>query len=212
MKTINHHIPEALMVAYTAGKLSHVYEVVIAAHISMCDRCRADMSAHEAVAGSVMETTKSEALSQDFKADVLSLLDEPFEAPAPRPARQGIYPGPVIEALKNRDPRWRSVGMGVKQDILSEGQEGSLRLLSIPPGQAVPDHSHTGMELTLVLQGSFLDETGRFGVGDLEIADDDLDHSPVAGDGDTCICLAATGGPLKFNSLVPRLLQPFFRI
>jgi putative transcriptional regulator len=85
-------------------------------------------------------------------------------------------------------------------------------LLYIPPGQAVPDHSHNGLELTLVLQGSFSDETGRFGVGDLEIADQDLEHTPIADAGPPCICLAATDAPLRFNALLPRLLQPLFKI
>ena len=109
-------------------------------------------------------------------------------------------------------PRWKPLGMGVRQCILSAGDQGSARLLYIPPGRAVPDHSHKGLELTLVLQGSFSDATGRFGVGDLEIADEDLEHTPVADEGAPCICLAATDAPLTFNALMPRLLQPLFRI
>ena len=87
-----------------------------------------------------------------------------------------------------------------------------MRLLYIPPGQAVPDHSHGGLELTLVLQGSFRDDTGRFGVGDLEVADQTLEHTTIADTGAPCICLAATDAPLRFTTLIPRLLQPLFRI
>jgi putative transcriptional regulator len=68
------------------------------------------------------------------------------------------------------------------------------------------------MELTLVLQGSFSDETGHFARGDLEVADEELEHTPVADGGEVCICLAATDAPLRFNSLMPRLFQPLFRI
>ena len=104
------------------------------------------------------------------------------------------------------------MGMGMRQSILSSGREGSVRLLYIPPGQAVPDHSHNGLELTLVLQGSFSDETGRFGVGDLEFADQQLEHTPVSDVDVPCICLAATDAPLRFKLMLPRLLQPLFRI
>jgi putative transcriptional regulator len=86
------------------------------------------------------------------------------------------------------------------------------RCANIPAGCAVPDHGHAGTELTLVLQGAFRDETDRFGAGDVEVADADLDHQPVAEDGADCICLAATDAPLKFNSMLPRLAQPFLRI
>ena len=85
-------------------------------------------------------------------------------------------------------------------------------MLYVPPGQSVPDHGHNGMELTLVLQGSFSDESGRFGVGDLEIADETVEHTPVADDGPPCICLAATDAPLRFSAFLPRILQPLFRI
>jgi putative transcriptional regulator len=85
-------------------------------------------------------------------------------------------------------------------------------LLYIPAGAAMPNHSHNGMELTLVLQGAFSDEIDHFARGDVELGDEDLHHTPVADPGVDCICLAATDAPLKFNSLIPRLLQPFFRI
>ncbi len=102
--------------------------------------------------------------------------------------------------------------MGVRQAILPTSKEASARLLFIPAGQAVPDHGHRGTELTLVLQGAFSDSTDRFGPGDLEIANEDLEHTPVAEAGADCICLAATDAPLRFTSLIPRLVQPFFRI
>ncbi len=68
------------------------------------------------------------------------------------------------------------------------------------------------MELTLVLQGAFRDSEDRFGRGDLEIATEDLEHTPVAEPGADCICLAATDAPLRFNKLIPRIAQSFFRI
>ena len=63
-----------------------------------------------------------------------------------------------------------------------------------------------------MLQGAFRDETGRFGRGDLEDADPTLEHQPVAEAGEDCICLAVTDAPLRFKALIPRLLQPLFRI
>ena len=108
--------------------------------------------------------------------------------------------------------RWRPLGMGVRQAILPTSDSATARLLYIPAGAAVPDHGHKGTELTLVLQGAFSDATDRFGRGDLEIADEDLEHTPVAEAGQDCICLAATDAPLRFTGLIPRMLQPIFRI
>lgn len=211
MTAITHHTPDALLAAYAAGSLPQAYALVVAAHISLCLDCRAGYEAHLSGGGAVLETVGPEALSEGLKSNVLELLDAPV-APEPICRRKGVYPGPVVEALKGNPPKWKSLGLGVRQSILSADQNGSARLLYIPPGQTVPDHSHNGLELTLVLQGSFSDTTGRFVTGDLEIGDQDLEHAPTADPGAPCICLAATDAPLRFSSLMPRLLQPLFRI
>jgi putative transcriptional regulator len=76
----------------------------------------------------------------------------------------------------------------------------------------MPDHSHHGTELTLVLKGAFQDEDGYFARGDIEIADSDVQHIPVADIHEDCICLAVTDAPLRFTGLMPRILQKFLRI
>lgn len=211
MTAITHHTPDALLTAYATGSLPQPYALVVATHISMCLECRAEFEAHQAAGGVVLENIGEEPLSESLKLSVLGLLDAPFSS-EPNFRSEGIYPAPIMEALKGMSPRWKSLGLGVRQSILSSGREGSARLLYIPPDQAVPDHSHNGLELTLVLQGSFSDDTGRFGIGDLEVADHQLEHTPTADPGAPCICLAATDAPLRFNALMPRILQSLFRI
>lgn len=210
---IKHHIPDHILLAYAAGTLSHPYAMVVATHASMCDDCRARIEAHAHAGGQMLECAQVEAsISLEMKANVLAMLDDdPEPAVVPQP-RKGIYPGPVMEALKGTPPRWKRMGMGSRQCILHDGPEGSVRLLYIPAGQAVPDHGHNGLELTLVLQGAFADEGGRFGVGDVEVADSDVEHTPIAEAHEPCICLAATDASLRFRSFIPRLLQPIFRI
>ena len=211
MSEITHHTPDALLAAYAAGNLPQPYALVVAAHISLCLECRAAYEAHQAAGGVVLDSVAAQEVSEDLKSSVLDLLDTPA-VPAPTFQCSGAFPGPVVEALKGKPPRWKPLGLGVRQSILSAGREGSVRLLYIPLGQAVPDHSHNGLELTLVLQGSWSDDSGRFRVGDLEVADQAVEHTPIAEMGAPCIYLAATDAPLRFRSLTPRLFQPFFRI
>jgi putative transcriptional regulator len=212
MTDIAHHIPEALLASYVAGSLARPFAMVVAAHVSICEECRANLAAHETVGGALLHSFEPISVSADLRDRVLGHLDDPFPTEPARPHGNSTYPAPVVEALGDKPPRWRSLGPGAKQCILEAGKAGSVRLLHIAPGFAVPDHTHGGLELTLVLQGAFTDETGRFGRGDLEIADDDLEHTPIAEQGMPCICLAATDAPLKFSSFMPRLLQPLFKI
>lgn len=213
MSHIKHHIPEPMLLAFAAGSLEQPFALVVAAHVSMCDECRAGLGAHEAIGGALLDAQALQMVSGTMKDAIFARLDDaPNPEPEPIYERSGVYPGPVMQALKGKAPRWKSIGGGVRQTLLHADGKGSTRLLYIPPGMAVPDHGHNGIELTLVLQGAFRDETGRFGVGDLEVADDTLDHTPIAERGAPCICLAATDAPLKFKSLIPRLLQPLLRI
>lgn len=211
MTGIHHHIPDNLLLSYASGSLSEPFSLVVAAHVSVCDECRARLGAHQSAGGAVLEVTDPIVVSEASKKDVFARLDDAVDT-APVYERSGIFPSPVMQALNGLPPRWQKLGLGARQSILSQNAEGSVRLLYIPPGQAVPDHGHNGLELTMVLQGAFSDETGRYGAGDVEVANADLEHTPTAEEGEPCICLAATDASLRFNAWMPRMLQPFFRI
>ena len=214
LPTIRHHLNDALLMGYAAGHLSEACGLVVATQVTMCDDCRARLESFEALGGAVIEAEDETAVSTDALARMMARLEVPVVSAPPKAPRKTSLPSPVaayvggdLDAVK-----WRALGGGVRQAILLTGPKATVRLLHIPAGQAVPDHGHRGMELTLVLRGAFRDATDRFGPGDLEIAGEDLAHKPVAEAGEDCICLAATDAPLRFAGLMPRLLQPLFRI
>lgn len=200
--------------AYAAGALPEAFSLVLATHLSLCDECRARAAAFDALGGAVLEDCGSAELRDSALEDCLARLGSPAEPVAAVAPRRGLFPQPLQDYVGGdlAAVRWRPLGMGVRQAIIPTERGATARLLYIPAGQAVPDHGHRGTELTLVLQGAFSDATDRFGPGDLEIAGEELEHTPVAEPGLPCICLAATDAPLRFNSLIPRLLQPVFRI
>lgn len=209
--TIRHHISDQMLMAYAAGALPEAFSLVVATHVTLCDDCRAQLSAYEALGGAVLEAEPA-AVSDDALRATLARLQTPETAPIQRKAR--VLPAPILDYVGGDlgDVKWKSIGMGVRQAILPTAKGASARLLYIPAGQAVPDHGHRGIELTLVLQGAFRDATDRFAAGDVEIASEAIEHTPVAEAGMPCICLAATDAPLRFSGFVPRLLQPLFRI
>jgi putative transcriptional regulator len=213
-QTIRHHLSDALLTGYATGHLAEAISLVAASHISLCDECRARLASLEALGGALVDSGDELAMAEDALDRVLARLAPPDRRTAPLRAGRTVLPQPLrdyvggdVEAVK-----WKSLGGGVRQAILRAGPRATARLLYIPAGQAVPDHGHRGLELTLVLQGAFRDEVDRFGPGDLEIATEDLEHQPVAEDGEACICLAVTDAPLRFTGVLPRLLQPIFRI
>ena len=214
--TIRHHLEEHTLLAYATGDLPEAFNLIIAAHVSLCDQCRATVESLDALGGAVMNGTAAAEMPEDSLARTLAQLDAlPLEPRArthsagksalPAPLRD--YVGGDLEAV-----RWRRVGMGVKQAILPTSKAASARLLLIPAGVQMPDHSHSGTELTLVLQGAFRDGDECFARGDIEVADGSVSHMPVAEAGADCICLAVTDAPLRFKGWLPRIAQKFLRI
>ncbi len=211
---IQHHLSDALLMAYSAGSLPEAFSLTVASHIAMCDECRARLEAFDSVGGALIESVETVAMGNgSLKATLAMIGGAMTERPKAR-AVTGVLPSPLHDYIGGDldDVNWRPVGMGVKQAILPTSDEATARLLYIPAGVAVPDHGHQGMELTLVLQGAFMDENAHFGPGDIEIADEHMHHTPVAAPGMDCICLAATDAPLRFRGLVPRIAQSFLNI
>lgn len=217
MNGITHHLTDALLMGYAAGALPEAFDLVVATHVSMCDECRARLAACEALGGAVLDAEEGAALSDDCLAATLRLIGDGARNPilaAPAPRRQGIFPAPLAAYVGGGEEavRWRPAGMGVRQAILKTARDARVRLLAIPPGAAIPDHGHRGIELTLVLKGAFRDEFGHYGPGDVQVADETTEHTPVAEPGEVCICLAAADARLRFSGLLPRLAQPFVGI
>ena len=212
---IRHHLPDALLMGYAAGQLPEAFSLAVATHLSLCDTCRAAAESYDAVGGAILDTRDPAPVSDDLLEATLAAIraDVPTEKPAPK--GDAVLPGPVAGYVGGRlaDVKWRSAGLGVKQAILPvTDTRATARLLYIPAGTAIPDHSHRGTEITVVLQGAFSDADGTFARGDVEVASDEVDHTPVADISEDCICLAVTDAPLRFKNWLPRFAQPFLRI
>ncbi len=216
MSNIRHHLTDDLLMAYSAGTLPEAFSLVIATHVSMCDECRIMLDSFDAVGGAVLEDCDMAVLSDDsFAATMALIAEQDGVVDSPRLTPKGaVLPEPLRDYVQGGldSVKWRHVGGGVRQAVLQRSKSGSVRLLRIPAGAKMPDHGHRGMEMTLVLKGAFSDECDRFARGDVEIADEDLHHTPIAEEGEECICLAATDAPLRFNAFIPRIAQPFLRI
>ena len=213
--TIRHHLSNQLLMAYAAGSLPEAFSLVVATHVSLCDDCRAEPASCEAVGGALIEEQGEATMGAAALDAALARLDTLPQATRPAPLRTaGIFPAPLADYVGGdlNAVKWRSIGRGIRQAILPTGRDATVRLLYIPAGMTVPDHGHRGTELTLVLQGAFADANAKFARGDLEIADEATEPTPVAIGDVACICLAATDAPWRFVGLLPRLVQPFFRI
>ena len=202
--------------AYSAGSLPEAFSLAVATHVSMCDECRARLASYDSVGGALLEDCGTAAMGGGSLSETMSRIANGASQPivTRAPAAGAVFPAPLRDYVGGGADtvRWRPVGGGVRQAVLPTSGDAIARLLCIPSGTAVPDHGHRGPELTLVLQGAYRDEHGRFGRGDVEMADEEMHHTPVAEGDEDCICLAVTDAPLRFNALLPRVAQRFIGI
>ena len=69
--------------------------------------------------------------------------------------------------------------------------KGKGKLMRLDPGQAAPEHSHSALEATVVLEGEFEDGHGVYRRGDLVLGRPGVRHRPAAHGNDMCICYVA---------------------
>ncbi len=101
------------------------------------------------------------------------------------------------------------LGRGAKYTRISEDREGfSARLLRISAGKPMPRHGHSGMEMTLVLNGGYWGEAGSYQRGDIAEHDECVEHRPVADSDKDCICLVVANAPVQLRGIIGRLFRP----
>lgn len=217
--SVRHHPADHWILSLAAGSLDQAQAVVVSAHIDVCTRCRALFDRAEAVGGALLNSLAPAALSPGAFDRLMARIDgeeKPLQTSVAAAGAPGVSDLPA--ALRHLVPNgfdalaWRPLGPGLKGVRLPVGQgreDSRLWLLRGQSGRGLVSHSHRGAELTLVLKGAFRDESGRFGVGDIEDADGETHHKPRIEDGGECICLVAVQGMLRLQGLIPRLVQPF---
>ena len=219
---LNHHPGESWLMDYALGNLDSRFDTVLRAHLAVCSSCRDSVKLAEQFGGELLATlTPDESIGCDA-GSARSICDNHEQQPASSHVvsrAADIAVGDDIEQFVNTflDSSldalpWRGIGKGLKLCRLGTTEDVRLWMLRGAPGTVLPEHTHAGSELTLVLKGSYFCGNRIYGPGDIEDADESTEHQPVITRDGECICLAATEGPLRFRGWLPRALQPLIGI
>ncbi len=216
---------EALMMEYATGALDQSLSMVVASHLTLSTRGRRTVALCESIGGAfVAESCEPVAMSERSLQIVMGRLDSGAEEsrPAAR-SYESAYkcywgdthlPQPLhhhMESEGKGKARWNWIFPGVAAKKIS-GQDRlraepmSVFLVDAKPGARLPTHRHGSREITLVLRGTFSDENGFYGPGDLLIMDGNTRHTPVADKGVGCACIVATGDPIGLSDWLLRFV------
>jgi len=216
MQKLNNHPYDELLTAYSAGSLPLSQALCISAHLEHCQDCAQKLHQLNHVGSELMLKLKPSRASDDLKNKLLNMLDSlPENEPDDQPRRQNPRIPRCLHQFIERsydDLNWKRVSADIHSVELCRDSNGAkVELLKIKPGGSATKHTHMGDEYTVILEGSFSDESGLYGQGDFVVKNENDKHTPVATQDRECICLAVTEGPIQFTGFMHRLLNPFIR-
>jgi putative transcriptional regulator len=199
----------ALVAAYASGALGREMHALVAGHLEMSDRNRALALGLEEMLGREIEQVAEAPAIRSRDARLQAIFATERAAPVQPRAVDSVFP-PSVAALVGKPYEalsWRMVIPGVRESRVSSENGREVVLYRIKAGRKLPQHTHDGLEATLVLRGAFSDINGHYGAGDIAIADDEIDHRPIADPDEDCLCLAVTEGSLRLTGPVATLLR-----
>lgn len=213
--TIHHHPPEEWLVSFAAGLLDLGQHVAIATHLVGCAHCRGLVRSMEHVGGAMLTGLPPTAMSAAALAKVEARLNDlaPASLP-PRAAGLADVAGlPRFVREYSAGPwKWIAPKVHIRPIQLPAASLTRVFLLKSRPGTKMIEHTHTGLEMSCVLSGSFAHAGGHFGPGDFDLGEGADDHEITINSAEDCICLVAMQGELKLNGVIGRLLQPLIQM
>lgn len=226
---IKHHPKFELIQSFVNGDLPASLSAGIAMHADMCPKCQqqiaqltdqvAEVSFEEAYLDRFIIDEQEEVECLDEKQTDISNIDEMIAQITQFDDIDNIEPK-IEKTIQLNDKPYvlptalNSMSLGktlhlgklARSRIQLNENEIHTSLLHIEPGGGVPQHTHKGFELTLLLDGSFSDEKGEYVKGDFIMLDGSHTHNPVSEQG--CLCYTVANDALHFTQGINKLLNP----
>ncbi|CAH9065268.1 Anti-sigma-E factor ChrR [Pseudoalteromonas holothuriae] len=209
---IKHHPSEQLLSQYSKGELPATLCMAVSAHLDFCSCCKDKVAALELnQASSAFGENEGTSDLDDF-SDMFAQITQnediyqakPFHnEPLSYQNKRVVLPRAIASSSRSK-----FVQLGKLARARLNIDDGELRasLLQIDASGEIPHHTHTGFELTLLLDGEFSDENGSYVPGDFIWLDGKHHHQPVTMEG--CLCFTVVNSALHFNKGLSKLLNP----
>ncbi|MGV6806594.1 MAG: ChrR family anti-sigma-E factor [bacterium] len=223
----NHHPSLEMLTDFASGGLRPSHALPVAAHLEFCESCRRQLDKLNGVGGNLLEAQQQGVGQPDTMAALKhrvmsSITDEPQESGEThspvkndvKAGQQGSLPRCLEQFTAGgyQNLSWAQITPSMRIANLCKDRDGALIALSkVKPGGKMPHHRHTGDELTMVLEGSFSDESGVYREGDFVMRGSGDHHKPTVTRDRECICLMVLDAPIQFTGVFTRWLNPLLR-
>lgn len=205
--------------AFSAGNCDPALALMISAHVDMCPQCQQECIEIQAeLAGELITQLKpNTSLDNHYHMMMSKITELPvFDTSLPEASNSSIeldgkffeLPRALRRYVKSTGNWSRLVGK-LWQAPVDLGDIGKANFMYMEKGGRVPEHTHKGTEMTLVIDGQFGDGIAKYDCGDFTVMNNKHNHLPHSEADDGCLVFTIVDQPLHFTAGVARLLNPF---
>ncbi|MGL5048249.1 MAG: ChrR family anti-sigma-E factor [Shewanella sp.] len=233
---IKHHPQQDLLVSHANGYLPLSMAIAVSAHCDLCKACRDKLALFTEQAANLVlnphgdhavndageELMHREPVEMQYSGDnqesawninamLAQIMDQPaatkqpIHTPIDVQIKQQHYTVPSV-FRQHLDRPWQNLGKISRMSFDIDEMSTRANLLHIDAQGEIPQHTHKGDELTLLLAGEFSDINGHYVPGDFIVLNSQHHHSPKTTQG--CLCYTVLDAPLHFTKGLSKLLNP----
>lgn len=221
---IKHHPKFELLQSFVNGELPASLSAGIAIHADMCSVCQDKIAQlTEQLSYASFEEVYLDRFIVEEADTLHNADDDNFEqaiAAITESSNIDIIEPKIEKAITFKDQvytlpsvlnnmvlgKTANIGKLARARIQLDENEIHSSLLHIEPGGSVPEHTHNGFELTVLIAGTFSDEAGKYEAGDFIMLDKQHQHHPISEQG--CLCFTVANDSLHFTQGINKLLNP----
>ncbi len=206
-----------LLTEHAAGNLPLGQAACVSVHLHYCEQCQRTSAQLQTLGATLFDGLPAEPVGDTLLHMVLARLDDapPLSYASSSEWSAGRTPA-ILQRLMSGDLSdlvWKKVTRTLRISYLKTGDPNyEVALYHIKAGGRIPEHTHRGPEMTLVLEGGFSDADGSYHQGDFLLRQPGDIHAPTAVQSEDCICLAVLNAPLKFTGWPYRWMNPFLHL
>jgi putative transcriptional regulator len=222
---IRYHPDDNLLTEYASGSLAWAVSLSVCAHLQFCPHCRKRVETLNKLGGAILTTSIAEKVEPETFAQLMERIRNQKSDSSKTPKSDAIraqdfyHSDPMLNHLPkviakllptNGKLKWQRVSGSLKRARLVAGQDKyEVAFQKISSGGTVVEHDHRGLEVTLVLHGSFSDENGVYNEGDFLVRNSGEVHRPTATQNQDCLCLSVSEAPVEVTGLLGKIINPF---
>ena len=227
---ITHHPDDNLLTEYSSGSLANALGVIVCAHLQACPHCRKRVEQLNKLGAAILNQSVAEAIQpESFEQLMTRIRAQNVETGGKNKISKPLEKSQDLHSTYANDPLLKQVPKIIAKLLPRDGKlkrervSGALKTARLTTGQSqyevafqrirsggkVVEHDHRGLEVTMVLCGSFSDQDGVYNQGDFLVRNPGEVHRPTATQNQDCLCISVVEAPVKVTGLFGKLVNPF---